>query len=360
MGDRQETTSTSARILASAERHPGCLSLLCTDQKVYLARQYQVWVRQVGGLSDTPLAALPVHWAREQAARCHYLRRLGRLWVRELLQVDGDHLLAVVQRRLMRLHRTSGDMEEVFQVQDGGRPKGLLLTPQGWIFSGEYWDNPRRQSLRIWGSKDNGRSWELMHALPANSAKHIHNLIWDEYRQGIWVLTGDGEGECAFHFTPDLFHTVTEVGRGGQVWRAVHCFCRPEGLYYGTDSERDQNWLIFLDTASLHSRKIRPMPGSCIYAARMANRYFLSTSVEPSKINHYRNAVLWSSTDLEHWEKVLEMEKDWLHGEYFGFGSITLPRVQGECEKLVFSAIAVKKYDFTTFVVEPDILDGNL
>jgi hypothetical protein len=359
MGGHHETTSASASILASAERHPDSLSLLCTDQDIYLARQYQVWLRPAGGLPDKPLAALPVLWARQQAARPRYLRRLGRLWVRELIQVDDDYLLAVVQRRLIRLHRSSGDMEEVFQVTDGGRPKGLAVTPQGWVFSGEYWDNPRRQSLRIWGSMDGGRSWELRYALPVGSAKHIHNLVWDEHRQGIWVLTGDGEGECAFLFTSDFFRTVTEVGRGGQVWRAVHCFCRPEGLYYGTDTEREQNWLIFLDTDSLHCRKIRPMPGSCIYAARMANRYFLSTSVEPSRINRYRNAALWSSPDLEQWEKVLEMEKDWLPGEYFGFGSITLPRVQGECEKLVFSAIAVKKFDFTTFVVEPSLLDGN-
>jgi len=360
MGGRQETTSISARILASAERHPGFLSLLCTDQDIYLAREYELWVRQARGLSDKPLAGLPVHWTRRQAARFRYLRRLGRLWVRELLQVDVDHLLAVVQRRLIRVQRHSGAMQEVFRVHDGGRPKGLAITPQGLVFSGEYWDNPRRQSLRIWGSADAGRSWEQVHAMRAGSAKHIHNLVWDEYRQGIWVLTGDGEGECSFLFTPDFFQTVTEVGRGGQLWRAVHCYCRPEGLYYATDTEREQNWLVFFDTDRVALQKIRPMPGSCIYAARMANQYFLSTSVEPSKINRYRSAVLWSSPDLHHWDKILEMEKDWLPGEYFGFGSLTLPRVQGESEKLIFSAIAVKKFDVTTFVVEPDILDGNL
>jgi hypothetical protein len=359
MGARQENRVSAARILASAERHPGFLSLLCSDQTVYLARHYQLWVREPGGLPEKPLAEFPVPWARRQAARLRYLRRLGRLWVRELIQVDGEHLLAVVQRRLIRVHSRSGDMEEVFQVTGGGRPKGLVVTPQGWVFTGEYWGNPRRQALRIWGSGDGGRSWDLAHTLPPGSAKHIHNLVWDEYRQGIWVLTGDGEGECAFLFTGDFFRTVTEVGRGGQLWRAVHCFCRPEGLYYGTDTERDENWLVFLDTDRLNCRKIQPLPGSCIYAARMAGRYFLSTSVEPSKINRCRQAALWSSLDLHNWEKVLEMAKDWLPGEYFGFGSITLPRVQGECPWVVFSPIAVKKHDFTTFVVEPGLLDGN-
>ena len=229
MGGRREKLNASAKILASAERHPGFLSLLCTDQTVYLSRQYQLWVRGADGLAAKPLAALPVHWARQQAARPRYLRRLGRLWVRELIQVDGDHLLAVVQRRLLRVNRQSGEMREVFQVDDGGRPKGLVVTPQGWFFVGEYWGNPRRQSLRIWGSEDGGRSWDLRHTLPAGGAKHIHNLVWDEYRQGIWVLTGDGEGECAFLFTPDFFRTVTEVGRGGQLWPRGPLFLPPRG-----------------------------------------------------------------------------------------------------------------------------------
>jgi hypothetical protein len=358
MGGRHPPPLVSRNILASAERHPGYVTLLCADQTVYLSRHYQVWRREKDGLREEPLAAPKVPWLRKQASRLPYLRRLGRLWVREMIQADRDHLLAVVQRRLVRCHRRSGESEEVLRVEDGGRPKGLVITPQGLIFSGEYWDNPQRRGLRIWGSDDAGRSWDLAYCLPAGAAKHIHNLVWDQYRQGIWVLTGDADGECAFLFTPDLFRTVTEVVRGGQLSRAVHCFCRPEGLYYSTDTEREQNWWVFFDTERLAAHKIRPMPGSSIYAARMANRYFLSTSVEPSRINHYRYAVLWSSPDLNHWEPVVEFKKDWLPGEYFGFGSILLPRIQGECPFLVFTALAVKQFDFTTFIIEPDKLPG--
>lgn len=318
-----------------------------------------MWVKPAQDPSGKSLARLQVTWLIQKASRLPYLRRLGRLWVRELIRVDGDYLVAAARRSLVRIQRDTGEMQEVLQVQNGGRPKGLAVSPDGWVFSGEYWNNPQRQPLRIWGSGDAGQSWELLHSLPQGSSKHIHNLVWDEFRKGIWVVTGDGDGECAFFFTPDHFRTVTEVARGGQYLRACNLFCRPEGLYYGTDTERAPNYLMFFDTDSLQPQEIQALPGSCIYAARMANRYVITTSVEPSRINHYRSAVLWSSTDLHHWESILEIEKDWMPGEYFGFGSLLLPRIQGDCPVVIFTALAVKNFDFTTFVIDPAQLDGT-
>lgn len=338
--------------LRKAEKHPGYLALLCTPAETYLTRDYQLWCRRDGSRDPKEVRAeFRVSGLRRWFSRWPWLRRLGRLWVRELLQIDPEHLLAVVGKSLVRLRHTTGEAEVALTVTRGGRPKGLLQTPDGELFAGEYGPNPRREELRIWASGDQGRSWAVVHELPKGSAKHIHNLIWDEARQGIWVLTGDADGECAFLFTPDRFSTLTEVVRGGQLYRAVQMFCRPEGLFYGTDTERARNWWVFFQPESGRLEKIRPLPGSCIHAAEMAGHYVLSTSVEPSRVNRGRQAILWVSRDLEHWEKLLALEKDWLPGEYFGFGSIALPRVQRFCPDLVFTPMAVKGLDFTTFIL---------
>jgi hypothetical protein len=211
--------------------------------------------------------------------------------------------------------------------------------------------------LRIWSSTDNGDTWELVHTLPAGSAKHIHNIIWDPYRQGLWVLTGDGEGECALLFTPDEFKTVNEVMRGNQMVRACQLFCQPEGLYYATDTERAPNWFLHLEVKTGQLHTIQPLPGSCMYVARMADRYWLSTAVEPSKVNHDRSPALWSSTDLQQWTKLVAFEKDRWPGEYLGFGRVILPRIQGTCSQVIFSVTAVKHYDLSTFVLKPDSLE---
>lgn len=341
----------------SASRFPGLVACLCTPDSIYFSGRSHIWRLGLGDNEENPLAPLPLpRWLR-QVSRFRLLRRLGRLDLRELRRTASGHLLGISQKSIVRLDRGAGEFRNVFQILNGGRPKAIAASPGGQLFVGEYWGNPRMQPLRIWMSGDEGNNWDLAHTLPAGSAKHIHNIVWDPYRQGFWVLTGDLDGECALLFTGDEFETLTEVVRGGQQFRACHLFCRPEGLYYATDTERDLNWVVFLEPESGSLEKIQPMPGSCINAARMAGRYWLSTSVEPSKVNRGRHTILWSSNDLLLWNKVTEFAKDWWPGEQFGFGSIVLPRVQGNCEVLVFSPVAVKSHDLETLIVYPEDLN---
>lgn len=345
------SSSATAPLLSSARHYRDWVALLCTDQFIYMARQYQIWRLDLRNYQKYPLIGLPVHWLRQKAAGFWPLRRLGRLFPREFCQTPSGALLVALQKSIFRVNPTAQECRPVLPDTGGGRTRGFAINPQGHIFVGEYWGNPQRQPLRIWVSADDGQSWEVVCSLPGTNTKHIHNLTWDPYRQGIWILTGDAEGECALLFSRDEFQTITEIVRGGQIFRAVQIFCRPEGIYYGTDSERDQNWFVFLDVSSGEVRKIQPLPGSCIHATRMAGTFYISTAVEPSKVNHYPNAVLWSSPDLQSWSKVVEFKKDWLPGEYFGFGNIIFPRIQGECPVLVFSTLAIKHYDFTTFII---------
>jgi|GEM_PF-1124271 len=344
-------------VLSLAADYPALQVLLCTASVAYLSGAASLWKMDLNDSLPSLVASLPLPWPYRQAARWSLLRRAGRLDLREALALPTGIILAISQKHILAINPDSGELRPVFQMSEGGHPQGFAMTPGGHLFVGEYWGNPRRRPLRLWVSTDNGNTWELVHTLPAGSAKHIHNIIWDPYREGLWTLTGDGDGECALLFSADEFQTVTEVMRGDQMVRACQLFCRPEGLYYGTDTERAPNWFLHLELQTGRLHKIQPLPGSCIYAAYMAKRYWLSTAVEPSKINSDRRPRLWFSTDLQQWKKLVEFEKDWYPGEYFGFGRIKLPRVQGSCPFLVFSPVAVKEYDLATFVLTPDALE---
>jgi hypothetical protein len=343
-------------ILASASRYPNLVALLCTAEAIYLAGRFSLWKLDLDDGLLQPWASLSGPWLVRQAARSRHLRRLGRLDVRELVQLPSGRLLGAAHKRIIGLDRGETEFRTAFQVNNGGRPKGFAVTPGGHIFVGEYWSNPRRQALRLWASTDSGDSWEVAHVFPPGRAKHIHNVVWDQHRQGLWLLTGDADGECALLFTGDACRTITEVVRGAQTFRACKVFCLPDGLYYGTDTERAPNWFVYLDIDRGQVHKIRPLPGSCFDAAEMDGRYFISTAVEPSNVNHYRKTVLWSSSDLHNWSEIVEFEKDWWPGEYFGFGNIILPRIQGDCRFLVFSTMAIKNYDLTTFLFHPPFL----
>jgi hypothetical protein len=347
-------------ILATATMYPSMVVLLGTGTSLYLSGPASLWEVDLHGLGIKLVASLPVPWFHRQAMQWRHLRRLGRLDVRELIAVPGGGLLGIFQKQIIAIDRDTKEIRSVFRAPEGGRPRGFAMAASGHLFVGEYWGNPHRQPLRLWTSSDQGASWELAAILPAGRAKHIHNIVWDEHRQGLWVLTGDGDGECALLFTADEFRTINEVVRGGQMVRACQVFCRPEGLYYGTDTERASNWFVHLEVETGQLHKIQPLPGSCIYAARLADRYWLSTAVEPSKINHEWKPALWFSKDLQHWRKLVEFQKDWWPGEYFGFGRVILPHVQGPCPSLAFSSVAVKKSDLSTFVLKPEVLQPFL
>lgn len=337
------------KILSSAKQFQGLVVLLATKENIYLSGASYLWNLEINNLQMQRLAPLPFPWLFHKAGKFRLLRRLARIDLRELVQLPSGSLVGVVQQRIVLLKPTASEFVTVFQVTNGGRPKGFAISPTGKIFVGEYCLGSNR-TLHIWGSTDVGENWEVAHILRPGSGRHIHTLIWDQYRHGFWVLTGDSDSESALLFTGDEFKTLTECIRGSQLCRACHVFCRPEGLYYGTDSERAQNWFVFFDVTQGKINKIRPLPGSCIYAAKMAGQYFISTAVEPSKVNNYRYTTLWSSLDLYEWNKLVEFEKDLWPG-LLGFGNIVLPRVQGGCPVLVFSTIAVKDSDFITYLI---------
>jgi hypothetical protein len=343
-------------ILGMAQQYPSLQVLLCTDAAVYFSGPASIWRMAPHNATPRRLATVPLPWVRH-AARWRLLRRAGRLDLREMMQLPTGVLLTISQKQILALDPNSGALRRVFQVPEGGRPRGLAWAPSGHLFVGEYYGNPRRRPLRIWSSADDGETWELVHTLPGGRAKHIHNIIWDPYREGLWLLTGDSDRESALLFTSDEFKTVTEVRRGDQMARACKLFCKPEGLYYATDTERAPNWFLHLEVQTGRLHKIQPLPGSCMYAARMADRYWISTSVEPSKVNYDRKPALWFSSDLQQWTKLVEFEKDWWPGEYLGFGRIKLPRVQGTCQSLVFSTVAVKNFDLSTFIFQPKVLE---
>lgn len=280
--------------------------------------------------------------------------RAGKLNFRELAPTPKGDLVGVVRKSILLYSAGQSDFQTVLRIKNGGRPKGIVNTPSGRMYVGEYGLNPDRRAMRIWGSDSGGANWELVYTLKPGSVRHIHNIVWDPYRKGLWVLTGDREGECALLFTRDEFKTLDEVVRGGQIYRACDLICRPDGVYYGTDSETAENWFVRLEPETGKICKIQSLPGSVLYMNRMADYYFISTAVEPSKVNKYRYATLWQSRDLENWTKLIEFEKDFWPGEYFGFGRIVLPRIEGECPYIVFTPMAVKKYHMTTFIYRPE------
>jgi hypothetical protein len=116
------------------------------------------------------------------------------------------------------------------------------------------------------------------------------------------------------------------------------------------DSEREPNAVMTLDKATGRVERGAEIDGSCIYACRFGGLYVLSTTVEPSKVNHSRFASIWVSRDGDRWTRVLQAEKDRWDARYFQYGSLVLPRGRSDEEQIIFSGQAVRGFDGRVFV----------
>jgi hypothetical protein len=332
------------------------VALLIQGETLLLCRGFEVFEKRNNLLPEKSVALAVAPLRSQVCANMPLVGRVFKLIVRELFAVQGGNFVGTVGKTIQVLGVGENEFQYVFRVQQGGRPKGFALVPSGKLFVGEYGLNRDREKVRIWGSDDGGANWREVYCFEKKKIRHIHNLVWDSHRNGLWVLTGDLDTESGLFFTNDDFKTVEEVKLGRQSYRACDLFCLPDALYYGTDSEREQNWFMRFEPDTGKIEKIQALPGSTLYMNRMAGRYFISTAVEPSNVNKYKFATLWETKDLQHLSKVIEFEKDFWPGEYFGFGRIVLPRVEGDCPYVVFTPMSVKKYHMITFMCEPQEL----
>jgi hypothetical protein len=80
-----------------------------------------------------------------------------------------------------------------------------------------------------------------------------------------------------------------------------------------------------LDRNSLKAEPLQEVAGSVFWGAEVQGTMFLSTAVEPSKINKLRQAEIWRSYDGEHWELFATFLKDRLPMKLFRYGQIRFP-----------------------------------
>jgi hypothetical protein len=226
----------------------------------------------------------------------------------------------------------------------------ISVGPGDLVLWGEYGASGGNRAVRIYASRDGGRSFEVVRALEAGSVGHVHNVIYDRHLDHFWVLAGDhGAHPGIGRLSADLERFEWLV-KGDQRYRAVEVFDFGERLVYATDTEMETNGLISLDKSTGRTERIRDFDGSCIYACRYGGVYALSTTVEPSGVNRSKWVSLWLSRDGEHWKRAHRAQKDRWNADYFQFGSIVLPSGATDQELIFFSGQAVRNLDGRTAV----------
>lgn len=145
------------------------------------------------------------------------------------------------------------------------------------VIYGEYIWNTDKGPVSIY--KYNLKEWKEVYSFPAKTIVHIHNVLYDRFKNCYVIVTGDEDSESAIWKADLDFKRVERIAGGSQKYRACVGYSTERGIYYATDTPLEQNWLYLLDKENrLH--EIYKMPGPCIYGKVYDGWLYMATSVE--------------------------------------------------------------------------------
>jgi|GEM_PF-1599650 len=160
-----------------------------------------------------------------------FRRWLGLLDVIDVLPLSQTAVLVLVGGEIHRIDLGSGKTEIVHRLRyhglgawRGGTPVGMTADGAGRIYFGEQATRSLAdgESIALFRSDDEGRSFEVVQDFPADSVRAVHSVQWDIYGQALWVSTGDEDGRSRIGYSKDFGETFVWIGQGSQDFRVVN------------------------------------------------------------------------------------------------------------------------------------------
>ena len=345
-------TDAAQPTLTQVARFPGLRALAWSGDQLYASRGYQLLRAKIQNPSARvdwqPLAAFRPSLRRKLSVANRLTSRLFRDGFHALAVLPSGGLVGAVPGAIVTLGPNETVFRQTHTITRGTRPLHITAVPNGSIFWGEYFDNAARAEVHIYASIDAGQTWHIAYTFPERSIRHIHNIVYDDWEDCLWILTGDYGGECRILRASCDFSQVETVLQGNQQARAVALVPMHDALYFSSDTPLESNSIYRLDRRGNLSRVI-PISSSSIYGCRAANHIFFSTMIEPSETNLDRQVRIYASDQsAQNWQPQLAWEKDLWPQRFFQYGNAFLPDGENSTPYLAVTTIAVKSDDMTT------------
>lgn len=231
------------------------------------------------------------------------------------------------------------------------------------VYYGDYGGNSKKDEVHVYKIDEHLQS-KICYTFPSGTIRHIHNILYDEYRERFFIFTGDIGDNVGIYIANNTFTEVVPYQVGQQSYRAVIGKVLKTGLLYATDAVMEDNYLFYISFSDNILRKIVSLDGSVIYGIALNNGLVFSTTVEPrpsvhSKIITYTDNrrgkgiktnfvdILYVSDNLI-CNKLKSYKKDFLPMKLFQYGAVMFPTLfdeKMEVELLPVSPISVKRFD---------------
>ncbi|MBI5765232.1 MAG: exo-alpha-sialidase [Planctomycetes bacterium] len=336
-------------MLTFRHRAPGRAVAIQRDGTIYAGRSYRIYRSVDDGASWQFVTSMPTKFVRGTASVLRLGQRLLRQEVRAMGVLSDGTLVSANREWVYVGHPGERTMSRA-NVEEGTQrlfpPMCMTVGPGDRVLWGEYDSRTAHgKPVRLYVSDDRGRTYQVARVFEGGSILHVHNLLYDAAIGKYWLLAGDHNHEPGIGMLSADLKDFDWLVKGQQQFRAVEVFDFGSRLIYGMDTEKEANWIVSLDKKSGKVERLQSIEGSCIYATRFGRYYTISTTVEPSSVNHSKKATMWVSTDGTRWNKVLEAEKDGWDAKYFQYGSLVLPRGESDRDTIVFSGQALRQLD---------------
>jgi len=322
---------------------------------LWLSRNNKIFISSDYGRSLKLFAEFKLPFIENIFNQWRIYSRLTRSGFHDLAIMPTGRIVGIFHHHIVAYEEKSDEFITTFDIQRGSRPLSLAMTPDEKLYFGEYFSNERREDVHVYTSHDGGKQWNICYTFSKGSIRHIHNIIYDPYRKGLLILTGDEDKESYVFLTKDKFSTVEPILKNGQKARALTAIPIKEGIILPTDTPLEQNYIQFLDNSGkLH--QLCPIPGSAFYSCRVGPYFFISTGVEPSRVNKLKYATIYASKNCFDWKCVFKAKKDILPSKLFQYGNIFFPKGLNNTGYLFFTTVALSGCDQVLHCWEVDDL----
>ena len=216
-----------------------------------------------------------------------FFERLMRLGPRCAIPYDEDNILISMDGKIYNYCLSSNTISIEHRYRSGMKnPLSFCghMKEDGTkvILYGEYFWNTNKESVAIYAKKSG--LWEKVYEFPQGTITHVHNVIFDEYRNQYVILTGDEDSESGIWIADLDFSSVNPIFTGMQKYRSCVAFPTKNGLIYATDTPLETNYLYrlnYVDGEKTNIEMIDQIQGPCIFGCRIGDDMYISTTVEP-------------------------------------------------------------------------------
>ncbi len=194
----------------------------------------------------------------------------------------------------------------------------------------------------------------IIYTFKEKTIRHIHGIYYDSFSERLWCVTGDENHECKMVSSSDYFKTVDVVGEGDESWRCVSLIFTKKYIFYGTDSEFQQNFIYKIDRKSSERKVLSEVNGPVYYSKKKYGKIAFATTAEirprdnESKFKGTHPTIYVVNKD-DRVDLVFSSEKDNLSPVIFMPGSIHFSRGDDGTNNIYFYCIAISRLDNLSF-----------